>query len=218
MASLAVTRLNIKKVAVLYVNTDYGVGNKDTFRQAFQDLGGEILFSDGFQQGETDFRSILAKVKKLNVEAVYILAVEENGYILKQARELGLNVRFLSTVGIEGPDLWRVAGNAGNGVIYSVQKFDPGSSTKAEQFTRKYGAAYGEEPDLFAALGYDAMYILARVIRDNGYTADRIKSGLYDLRNFDGVLGPLLFDRNGDIQGDVMMKITKDGKFIAYNP
>lgn len=136
MADFAINKLNIKKIAVLYVNTDYGVGNKDIFMKEYKTKGGNVLFSEGFEQGETDFRSHLTKIKRARVEAVYIIGVGENGYILKQAKEMGLKVQFLSTVGIEGPDVWKIAGESANGVIYMVQNFDPESSQKAANFQK----------------------------------------------------------------------------------
>jgi branched-chain amino acid transport system substrate-binding protein len=218
MAEFAIKKLNIKKIAVLYVNTDYGVGNKDVFKRTYEDLGGKVLLSEGFDQGESDFRAHLAKIKKLPIEGVYIIAVGENGYILRQAKEMGINVQFLSTVGIEGPDVLKIAGDAANGVIYTVQKFDPSSSDKTKRFSQKYFNKYGEEPDLFAALGYDAIYIITKVINEYGYDAEAIKNGLYKLKNFQGVVGSISFDENGDVQSEVMMKIIKDGKFVPYNP
>ncbi|MDP2159236.1 MAG: ABC transporter substrate-binding protein, partial [Flavobacterium sp.] len=218
MADFAINKLDIKKVAVLYVNTDYGVGNKDIFINDYKTKGGNVLFSEGFEQGETDFRSHLTKIKKAKIESVYIIAVGENGYILKQAKEMGLKVQFLSTVGIEGPDVWKVAGEAANGVIYTVQKFDPESSQKAINFHKNYSSKYNQAPDLFSALGYDAIYIISKVISENGYNAEAIKSGMYNLKNFQGVVGNISFDSNGDIQSEVMMKITKDGQFLLYHP
>lgn len=67
-------------------------------------------------------------------------------------------------------------------------------------------------------MGYDAIYIISKVISENGYNAEAIKSGMYNLKNFQGVVGNISFDSNGDIQSGVMMKITKDGQFLLYNP
>ncbi len=217
MADFAVNKLKIEKVAVIYVNTDYGAGNKDVFEKALAEHGGQTLLSEGFNQGESDFRSNIAKIKAVNPEAVYIIAHSiETAHFLKQAVELGLNTRFLSTIGVKSPDLWRIAGDAGNGVIYTVQKFDPNASERSKAFTKKYREKYGEEPDLFAALGYDAIYILADVIEERGYNAEAIKNGLYNLSNFHGVTGEISFDQYGDVESELIMEITKDGKFLSY--
>jgi len=218
MADFAVRILGIRKIAILYVNTDYGIGNKRSFEEEYKALGGEVLFSEGFAQGEANFKSILTKVKKVPIDGIYLLAVSESGHALKQAKELGISVRFLSTAGVEGPDVLKVAGDAANGVIYTVQKFDPGSSEKSRLFREKYLQKYHEEPDLFAALGYDGINILAKVINDYGYDAEAIKNGLYGLTDFPGVTGLITFDKNGDIQAEVMVKIIQDGNFIPYIP
>jgi len=217
MADFAVNKLKVKRLAVIYVNTDYGAGNKEVFEKAFGGHGGQILLSEGFDQGESDFRTYISKIRSLHPQAVYIIAHSiETAYFLKQAEELGLDTRFLSTIGVKSPDLWRIADDAGNGVIYTVQKFDPNASERSTAFTNKYREEYGEAPDLFAALGYDAIHILAKVIEERGYAAEAIKNGLYDLSNFYGVVGKISFDQNGDVESEITMEITKDGKFVPY--
>lgn len=217
MAGFANSKLKIKKVAVIYVTTDYGTGNKDVFEKAFVDHGGNVVLSEGFNQGESDFRSYITKIKASNTEAVYIIAHSiETAHFLRQAKELNLNTHFLGTIGVKSPDLLKIAGDAANGVIYTVQRFDPESSEKSKTFATKYKEIYGEEPDLFAALGYDAICIITRVISENGYNAEAIKTGLYKLKNFQGVTGNVSFDQNGDIEGEVMMEIVKDCKFLPY--
>lgn len=218
MAEFATRKLSLQRIAVLYVNTDYGVGNKDVFRLAFEDFGGKVLFSEGFDQGATDFRTSLTKISDLDVDGIYIIAVGENGYILKQAKELGMELPFLSTVGIEGQDVLNIAGEAANGVIYTVQRYDPDTNRKARDFRDRYRRTYSEEPDLFAALGYDAVYIIAEAIEKNGYTAKGIRDGLYSMSGFRGVIGPVSFDSHGDIVGEVMMKIIQNGQFVVYRP
>lgn len=84
MADETWQRLKFRKAAVLYINNDYGVGIKDVFVYRFTVLGGEIVATENFEQGTTDFRTQLTKIKQGNPEAVYIVGYKEQIQILKQ--------------------------------------------------------------------------------------------------------------------------------------
>ncbi|MCD6099653.1 MAG: ABC transporter substrate-binding protein, partial [Candidatus Marinimicrobia bacterium] len=56
-AELTWKKLRIKKVAIIYINNDYGVGVKDAFEKTFKKLGGEIVDSESFEPDAQDFRT-----------------------------------------------------------------------------------------------------------------------------------------------------------------
>ena len=56
----------LKKLAVLHLNTDWGVSSKDIFVPAAKAKGGEITAVEGFLPGEHDFRSTLVRVRDTN--------------------------------------------------------------------------------------------------------------------------------------------------------
>ena len=120
MARAAKETLGLTRIAIIYINNDYGVGIKNVFKKEFTVLGGKLVAEEAFPQGATDFRTQITKVKQFNPEAVYIIGYRELGSLLKQAKELGLNVQFLSTVMFEDPEILKIAGNANiTGTIYA---------------------------------------------------------------------------------------------------
>lgn len=218
MAEAAVQQLNIRKVAVLYINNDYGVGITDVFRPTFTAQGGSIVAQEAFAQGVTDFRTQLTKIAATKPDAVYIVGYKELGLLLRQARELGIKAQFLSTVMFEDPEILAVAGNAAEGVIYSARAYDPNSDEPhVKEFVGAFKQRYGEEPDIFAAYAYDAIRILVLAIKTGGTSADKIKHALYSIRDFVGVTGSTSFDANGDVIQPAYLKIVRDGKFMRYN-
>jgi len=217
MAEFAAKNLKIKKIALIYVNNDFGKGNKDVFIQEFQLHGGIVVGEENFEQGATDFRTQLTKIKEKNPEAIYVIGHNiETAYIVLQARELGIKSRILSTLGVESPEVWRIAKDAAEGIIYTVQAFDPDKNPRAAEFKKKYEQKYKSSPDIFAGLAYDAVYIIADAIRKVGNNAERIRDYLYK-NSFTGVMGDFSFDENGDVVAPIMMKIAKDGKFVPYD-
>lgn len=218
MADFAYNQLNLKKVAIFYINTDYGVGFKDIFAKHFEQLGGKIVYFESFDQGQSDFRSQIAKLKGLKTDGVYILGVPiEVGNILKQSAELGFKTKFLMN-NMEDPNLIKIAGKAAEGVFFVIPMFDPNTSEpNVQKFTIEYKTKYGRIPDMFAADGYDAVYIVRRAIEDSKYNGEGIKNALYAIKDFPGVNGKITFDKNGDVIKPLSIKTVKDGKFVIYS-
>jgi branched-chain amino acid transport system substrate-binding protein len=206
------------KAVLLYINTDYGVGYKDIIANKYGESGGTLLLVDAFDQGTTDFRAQLAKVKPLSPELVFVLGnPKEVGFLLKQARELGLKSQFVAN-NVEGPDVLSVAGKAAEGLVIVLPYFDPAATTpKVSQFAAKYQQKYGRVPDLYGANGYDAVYMLKAAIEAKGFTGPQMKEGLYALKDFEGVNGKVSFDKNGDVVMPLAYKQVKDGKFVVVN-
>lgn len=217
MAEEAWQRLGLKKIAVLYINNDYGVGIKDVFTQKFKALGGEITGLETFEQRATDFRSQLTKIKKTGPEAVYVVGYKEQIQILKQYKELGIKAQILATIMLEDPEIIQNVGDAAEGAIYTYRAYNPESEEReVQEFVRNFKAKYGVEPDNWAAQSYDALRIVALAIERGGYDSEGIKKALYGIKAFPGVSGLTTFDENGDVIKPISLKIVKDGVFKNY--
>lgn len=215
LAEYAYHKLKVKKACLLYIHTDYGVGYKDIIIKRFSDLGGDILLVESFDQGDTDFRSQISKLLKFKPEAVFLLGnPKEIGQILKQSKELGLQAFFLAN-NVESKELLTVAGEAAEGLIFVLPFFDPHApAPKIKHFVREYKKRFDRIPDLYAANGYDAVYLVKIAIEEGGYSAKRIKTALYNVKDYEGVNGIISFDENGDVAKPLMFKTVKNGDFV----
>lgn len=218
VAELVRQKLQVQTVAILAVNLDYGVGLTKVFQSTFESLGGRVVAVEYYKQGATDFRAQLTKLKALQPEAVYLPGYyTEIGLILRQARQLGLRTRFISCVGFDNPKVLEIAGEAAEGVIFARPRFAPNSTDPLVQdFVRRYTAAYGTAPGVYAAHAYDALRIIALAIQKGGYSAEGIKNALYAIRDFPGVTGNTSFDRNGDVIKPIQIMQVKGGTFVPY--
>jgi len=208
--------LNLKKAAV-YVdsNSDYSKGIAEVFKKVFTDLGGEIIAEESYVDTDQDFKSTLTRIAAAKPEVIYLPGYYGNvGMIVKQARELGITVPFVGADGYDSPDLVALGGaeNLNNVFFtnhYSSQDTDPA----VQKFVEAYKAAYGTEPDGFAALGYDAMYLMADAINRAG-AADSIaiKDALAATKDFKGITGTMSMDeKHNPVKGTVILEM-KDGK------
>jgi ABC-type branched-subunit amino acid transport system substrate-binding protein len=77
--------------------------------------------------------------------------------------------------------------------------------------TRKLGA--NENPDAFAALGYDAAYVLVDAIKRAGSTeGPKLRNALAATKNFSGVTGVTNIDANRDASKPAAIIAIKNGK------
>lgn len=215
MADYASETLGLERIAILRINNEYGVGIGSVFKKKFVENGGTIVAEESYAEDATDFRTQITKIAAQNPQAVYLLGYKQMGYILRQAKELGLKTQFLSTVTFEDPEILKLAGDAADGVIYSASKFSPDSADETVQrFVNAYEAAYQSEPNIFAGLSYDAVQILVIAMRDGGISGPPIREALHRVKDYPGVAGETTIDENGDAVLSPVLKTIRDGKFL----
>jgi len=197
-ARFAYQDLGVRKAAVYFDNTnDYSKGLAQSFMDEFETLGGQIVGSEGYGTGDQEFRPTLNNFKNSGAELIYIPGYYQKvGLIVRQAREIGLDVPLLGGDGWDAPELIEVAGaeNLNNAYFTNHYSFqDP--AEKVQAFVEAYQAKYGEIPDSFSALGYDAAYLIADAINRAGVAEpEAIKDALAATTDFDAVTGKLSFD------------------------
>ena len=205
--------LKIHRIAILYVNNAFGSDITDIFTDSYEKLGGKIVYKEAFQQGAIDFKAQLSKIKQLKPEGVFIPAVGEIGYILKQSYELGISIQFLGSAPTESQDVLLTAGKGADGVIYCHHFDSESQDTMAIDFTRKYKSLYNREAEGYSALAYDGLRIIAKVLKECNTDKECIKDALYRTQNFPGVTGLTSFDDHGDVIKPIYIKTIKNGKF-----
>lgn len=225
LAKMAYENLGSRKVAVLYMNTDYGVGLQQVFAPEFERLGGKVVASEAFSQGGTDFRTQLTKIKQQSPDLIFMPSnYSEAAAILKQAKELGVNAKFLGGDGSFDPELIKLAGNAAEGFTLSTMAFGDTSHPAVADFFKKYKDKFNEDPTPFAALWYDALKTAAAALDGvapdasgaANYSSDIIRQALYKVK-YRGVTGETEFDQFGEVTKPFTLYVVKDGQFTPLS-
>jgi branched-chain amino acid transport system substrate-binding protein len=60
-----------RKIALIFVNSDWGVSVRNAFTDAFEQLGGKIVAEETYFDGESDFTAILTKLRGAQPDALY---------------------------------------------------------------------------------------------------------------------------------------------------
>ena len=200
MASFALNNLNAKNAVIIKdTSSDYGKGLAENFKSTFESNGGKVVAEEGYVKGDKDFKAILTNIKGKSFDVIFIPGYyEEAGLIIRQARDLGLNVPILGADGFDAPELLDLAGaEALNDVYYSNHYSSLDKDPLVQEFIETYKAKYGKEPNAFNALGYDlGKYIADAVQRAGSNDTEAIKNALADTKGFKGVTGT--FDMGAD--------------------
>ena len=215
MANFASKDLGLTKAAILMDNTsDYSKGLTKSFIETFTSLGGTILTEEAYQAKDTDYRAVLTSIKSTNPEVLYVPGYyEEVGLIVKQARELGLDVPVLGADGYDSPKLTEIAGeDALKGVYYTNHYSSSDNTPEVVAFKDAFNAKYSKEADAFNALGYDLAYFLVDAIDRAGVAEpEAIKDALASTVDFKGITGTLSIDEYHNPVKDVTILELIDG-------
>ncbi|GAW93670.1 ABC transporter substrate-binding protein [Calderihabitans maritimus] len=215
-AKFAYDDLGARKAAILYDTTnDYSKGLAQVFAEEFEKLGGEVVAEEGFVKEDQDFRAVLTNFKNAGADIIYVPAYYEKvGKIISQGRELGIDAPFLGADGWDSPVLVEIAGaDALNNTFFTNHYSPQDPSEKVQKFVKAYEEKYGETPSSFAALGYDAAYLIADAIERAGAAdPEKIKDALAATKDFDAVTGKLTFDEQHNPVKEIAIIEMVDGK------
>ena len=198
--------LKAKKVVLYYDNSsDYAKGMAEAFKKEYK---GEIVATD------TDFQAALTKFKGKDFDALIVPGYyTEAGKLVNQARGLGINQTIVGPDGFSDAKFVEQATPAAATNVYYVSGFSTSGdmTDKAKKFVAAYKAKYNEEPSMFAALSYDAVYMAAEASKGAKTSVD-IKDNLAKLKDFEGVTGSITIDKDHNPVKTALMIGLKDGK------
>jgi len=217
LAQFASDKARAKTVAIMFMQVSSISAVVQVFQSEFEKAGGKVVSYEAYKEGDTDFRSQLAKAKASEPDIIFIPGyLKEMANLLRQAKELGIKTPFLTISTFADPQILALAGDAAEGVKFSSPAFDVKSTTPEMQtFVQMFHKNYNEEPDILAGYGYDVVNIAAQALRASGeITPDIIKQALYAIKNYPGVTGKTTFDSNGDVAKKLQMMCVKNGTFV----
>lgn len=212
MANFAAKSLNAKKIAVyLDSSSDYSKGLAQVFTETTKKLGGQIISQEAFLQKDTDFKATLTKIKAQNPEVIFIPAYyQEVGMIVKQARELGMNMPIIGVDGWDSPRLAEIAGADALNNTYFCNHYSPeDKDPRIQKFVADYKKIYNQAPDALAALGYDAGLMLVDALkRANSTDPKAIRDALAKTKDLQVVTGKLSLDaKHNPVKGVVIIEM-----------
>ncbi len=217
MAKFARQSLKLQRVALLTsVSSAYSVGLAKYFREHFTAAGGTIALEQKYSEGDKDFKAQLTAIKAAGVEGIFVPGYyTEAALICKQARELGLKLPLFGGDGWEAPQLLEIGGEAVEGTYYSTHYSSEDRSPSVQGFVERFKRRWnGDAPDAMAALGHDAVLVLADGLRRAGGTeGPKLRDALAATRNVSGATGQTTLDAQRNATKSAVVITVKQGRF-----
>ena len=215
-ANFVLNELKLKKAVIFVDNSsDYSKGLASFFKQAYTSKGGEIVGEEAYLQKVTDFKAVLTKIKTMNPEILYVPGYyEEVGKIIKQARELGMNLPIVGGDGWDSPKLSEIAGAGPLNNTFFTNHYSPDDTSPASKaFVDAYVKAYNQKPDAPAVLGYDgARLMIDAISRAGGTEGAKVSKALAETKNYKAVTGDTSLNETHDAVKSAVIIEFKDGK------
>lgn len=211
-------RKGFKKIAVIAEQTDWGQSVVKDFTAEVEKNGGTVVFSEFFNRGLPDFRSLITKIERAKPDVIYTgFFYEDGAQFLKQVQQLNVKVPVYSTSAAYNEQLIQLAGKAAEGLHLTATFLPVGTDPNVKKFIDEWKAVRGADslPGQFPAQAYDAVRIMLDAVARAypNVTRASVRDALAQTKDFPGVTGVTTFDENGDAQKQLVKAVVKDGKF-----
>ncbi len=223
MANYAIQNGAKTAAVITQLGDDYSSGLGAFFKDAFNRLGGagSVVAEEQFQTNQTDFKAILTNVKAANPDVIFApSSITTAPLIIKQARELGIEVPIMGGDTWENATIIENAGADSEGIVLSTffDEAEPATDEAASFITgfKEYLVANKQDDIIPAvsALGYDAyLTVLEAIKAANSTDGTAIRDALTGV-SLVGVTGAISFDAKGDANKDMaFIKTVENGAF-----
>jgi len=200
--------LGLESVFIIDDTETYGKGIADNFEREWETLGGTVVGREGAPKGTTDYLGILATAE--GADSVFYGGVTGTGggLVRKQMPQAGLgDLPFLGGDGIQDQDgsvdgsFINIAGDASANSFSSVAAI--AEIPDAAAFAEKYTVEYKTDPGAYSANGYACAQIVIEALKtaagQGDITRENVRAAAVNpATTFQTVLGPVVFDANGD--------------------
>ncbi len=221
LAEFAHNTLGLNRLAVFYLNTDWGKATYDLFQQHAKKIGAEIVAAEAYLPDEKDFRSALTRVRDAKPDGIVLISYQADGaQIVQQLATTDLKVPIVGASSLHSPDFLRLGGAAVEGVYIRGQFSPEDPRPTVQAFVQAYRAKYNEEPDFFAAHAYDTMNIVAALIEVAGPDRRAIRDAFTQIKDVPSVIyGKVTFnpETRRVANPQFVDLIVKDGKFVTWD-
>ncbi len=216
------------KIGVIYNNADvYSTGIYQSFAAHAKELGLELVATTTFASDDNaDFSVQIAACKEAGADLVFLpIYYTPASLILAQAKAVGYAPVFFGGDGMDG--LLALEGfdtTLAEGLMLLTPFAASSPDEKTQGFVKAYVAAYGEEPNQFAADAYDGIYALYTAAQNAGITADTPFDEACELLiaefpnlHISGLTGELSWAATGEVTKTPAVYVVKDGVYAKVD-
>jgi branched-chain amino acid transport system substrate-binding protein len=212
----AVQENKIDKWAYIAINTDYGRGSVEAFNEDLEKLGASVVFTEYFNQGETDYYPIVTKLSASDANGLCLFGeTVDLSRVVAQYYEMGLEGKMLimdPTSGTFNEKFIELAKENANGIVGASRFVASIPTPAAQKFVADYKGRYNADPEKYAQAGYDCARMVALAIgKADSLDTEAVRAALAGLQ-YEGPQGKAHFDEKNQLIIDEYIIAVKDGK------
>ena len=207
----------VQKVAVIAEQTDWGQSVVKGFVTPFEEMGGEVVFTEFFNRGLADFRSVITKIEDQSPDAIYTgFFYEDGAQFLKQMKQLDAEIPVYSTSAAYNDKLIELSGDASEGLLLTATFLPTREDASVQEFVSEWEKDHDNAPGQFPAQAYDAVNIMLAAVAKAypDVTRDSLREAIAETKDFPGVTGTTSFDENGEPLKELTKASVIDGAFV----
>jgi len=194
----AIEEMKVNKFAVLAIDSDYGRSAIAFSKKYLGELGGNILSEDYYKEGEVDFRSVLAKIRASEAQAIIMYGLADTTPIIaRQMIETGLagKIPLIGNGEFNAEATIKSAPAALEGAVEAAAWLPAWDSERSRDFVAAFAAAnQGEAPNNHAYTHWETVHLLAAAIQEADSTdREKVRETLANIR-YDSAMGEVTFD------------------------
>lgn len=217
LGKYAVNQLKGKSIAVIDDRTAYGQGVADEFEKGVKGAGGKTVAREFTNDKATDFTAILTAVKAKKPDVIFFGGMDAvAGPMIRQAKQLGINAKFMGGDGICSGELTKLAGGAiaDNQVVCAEAGGVEGAQKKGlDDFKARFKAKFNADVQIYAPYVYDSVNVLVAAMQKAGSSEPaKYLPVLAKTSGYNGVTGTISFDEKGDIKNGALTLFTYKGE------
>jgi len=210
----------LKRIGIIRTQARYARIGVEKFFDEAKRMGHVPVLEVKFERGDKDFSTQLRMLQNAKVDGVVLWGeAPDAALILKQMRSMGMKQPIFGSSRMCYPQIIELAGSAAEGLV-TTSAIDPTrSDAKWQEFRKDYGTKFHEEPDGYAAYGYDGINILIGAVAKAGLNRGKVMDALreYRMHTYEGVAGRAQFDNTLNNIAPLTMARVEGGKFL-YSP
>jgi branched-chain amino acid transport system substrate-binding protein len=213
----ATGEMKARRVAVVDDRTAYGQGLAMEFARSLQKQGGSVVAKEFTHDKATDFSAIITRIRASKPDLVFFGGMSATaGPMLRQMKQLGMNVRMMGGDGICSDEIHKLSGGTmADGQVVCAEAGGVQGEARAalDKFRADYRKRFGIDVQINAPYAYDSVMTMAEaMVKAGSYQPAKYLPVLAKIQH-KGVTGPIAFDARGDIRdGTITLYSFKGGK------
>ncbi len=221
MAKYMAEEMKVKKVAVVWANTEFGKGGHTSFLKEAENYGFEIVADIPTEQAQTDFSADIVKLKGVQADAAFVYVTEEeSARFLREARKQGITIPLVGETTLIGHKVIELTGEAANGAMGHVGLTPDANIPAMTEMVEKFKAKFNYTPDHNAIKGYTAAYTLKCVTEtvgeaDSAAIAEKMHGLTLKVADCPGVLMDVSWDETGEMARESFFVEVQNGKQVV---